>query len=282
MKKGLFDDVNLQWFAEEGDPAGGDPKPGGDPTFLPFMAQMPDEYKERQDINEMGSFGGIVKNYDEVVAERDQLKTATEGIEKPPEKAEDYEFDQPELPEGLEYDKEFEAFYRDVFLKAHLTQEQAKTIYAAYNEHMVAGVAKTKEELEKAVEAQKKAWGPDYDKNCELSLRARNTFWPVKEGKVDPFLQLADAPKIGNHPDFIDGIMRAGKMIGEDSLAESSGARATPDRSEADQKLADRYDKSPELRPENQSKTSRPPGDSISLEAAKEKWPNSPELWPEQ
>jgi len=273
--------VNLQWFAEEGDTGEGD-KGGDPPELLPFMAQMPDEYKERQDINEMGSFGGIVKKYDEVVAERDQFKTAAEGIEKPPEKAEDYEFDQPELPEGLEYDKEFEAFYRDIFHKAGLTQEQAKGIYAAYNEHIVAGVAKTKEELEGAVEAQKKAWGADYDKNCELSLRARNTFWPAKEDEIDPFLKLVDATKIGNHPDFIDGIMRAGKMIGEDSLALSSGARATPDISEKEQALRERYPNSPELWSENQAKTSSPPGGAMSLEDAKKLFPNSPDLWPKE
>ena len=275
--------VDLQWFAEEGEPPAGDPPKGdgdgdGDKTFPAWMDQLPDDLKKDEGLSQFANIGELAKSRSEVAAERDQLKTDAEGIEKAPEKAEGYELEKPAEMEGVEYKKEFEDLYRDIFHKAGLTQAQAKAVYDGYNEYII-GLAKATNELrEKATESQKKAWGADYDKNCELALRFRNAMWPDKD---DPFLKMVDETGIGNRADFIEGTYRGGKMIGEDSLGGSSGHHAAPVISEANQKLKERYPNSPELWTENQSEETAHSESSMSLEEAKQRFPNSPDLWPE-
>jgi len=275
--------VNLQWFAEEGDPAEGDPK-GSEGEFLPFMAQMPDKHKERQDLNDMGSFGGIVDKYDEVVAERDQFKTATEAIEKPPEDIEGYgEFDKQDVVEGYERNPEVIKAFKEGCLKNGLTKAQANAVWLGI-EKMTSDqygdlIKKDTDTKKEEDEALKTDWGAKHAENMTKADRVKT----CEAFKVD----IEELEKSGvdiTRPAMLKFLTSIHKHIAEDSLGQSSAPKGAPEVSDAEQKRIDFYgEKSPELLPGGSgvpSGESLPSGSVFSREEAKAQWPNSPELWP--
>jgi len=214
--------VHLQWFAE------GDP-PAEKPLY---MAQMPDELKNNEEIAKHGSLGALGYAY------LDAMKNSTGAVKVPgddatdderaafynkigrPEAADKYELINPELPEGMKIDTELGVSFRDFAHKTGLTQKQAKAAFEFYNNHMVSQFSEMEKARQEAVvkggEALKTEWGTAFDRNMEVIKRTYERFGN------EEFTKFMDDSGMGNIPIVLKTFLEIGKTTLDDSFLEGS------------------------------------------------------------
>jgi hypothetical protein len=145
-----------------------------------------------------------------------------------PESPDGYELQKPDLPEGLGYSADAEKAYREAAHKLGMSNAQVKALYDWYNETTIGGYetrAKAqKAEQEKTVEALKKEWGKDFDKNSEIAVRAAEKFGG------DDFKKFLEETRLGDNPHFVRVFHAIGTAIADDSSipgSTGSGAEKT-------------------------------------------------------
>lgn len=109
---------------------------------------------------------------DDVKAHRDAL-----GI---PGEAKGYEFTHPEMPEGLDYDDQFEAAAKDIFHKAGITQEGGQVVIDFYNNMVIEAFNQMAADAETArvdtKAALEKDWGDNMKTRVEGAEAVINRF----------------------------------------------------------------------------------------------------------
>lgn len=266
--------VSLQYFAEE------DAGDGGDKVFPSWMDQLPEDLKKDEDLSQFGNIGELAKSRNEVVAERDQFKAEADGREKPPEKAEGYEFEKQDVVEGYERNEDATKSFKEIFLKHGITKSQASGLFLEMEkkagDQQADSDKKYSDVMKEEDEALKKEWGPNYAENMTKADR-------VKEHEA--FKAEIEEMKIKGvditRPHVLKLLVSMYKHISEGSLDESVLPHGTPVISEEEQQLRDRYPKSSELYPENQGEDAKVPESSVGLDELKQRYPKSPELWGE-
>ncbi len=192
---------------------------------LGWRAALPDEFKEHEYVKTFTKPGDFVRDALGIKTAHDEMKTKMEGaIFKPgkdataeeqaayrsamgiPDTPDGYEFPK---GEGVEHDEKTVNWAKDIFHKAALSKDQASTISQAWD-GFIQGINKSLQEaednaLQEVETALKTEWGPDYDKNFELSKRAFKKFAnaELSDFKADPILVRA--------------FYEVGKAMGEDS-----------------------------------------------------------------
>jgi len=199
-----------------------------------WLAQMPADLKGKEDFTSFKTIGDLGKSYLEIkgkASEADGLKAKLQtAIFKPgedakpeeitayrkalgvPEKPTDYEFPK---REGVEHDPKMVEFGRNVFHQANLSKDQAKIISQAWDgfvEGVVTADLKTKEKsLNEANQKLKADWGPNFDKNMEITKRAFTKF------SNQEFTTFLESTGVGNHPVLVKTFYEIGKAMGEDT-----------------------------------------------------------------
>ncbi len=137
-----------------------------------------------------------------------------------PASPDDYPLERPELPEGMEYNADFEAAFRSKLHELGMTPQQASELYNfqmqdAINDH----VAEQKAQAE-AIHALKKEWGDNFDGNVAEVQTAFKTI----AGKLgDPELaQRMVESGYGNDPDMLKTFHGIWQMIKPDTLVSGS------------------------------------------------------------
>ncbi len=166
---------------------------------------------------------------DQPLAEWMKANAETFGI---PDKAEGYEIERPELPEGVEYDEGLEAKVREVAFAHGLPPAALTDLVKAYAEHVGGTVTGLTDELQAASQAMaaelKKDWGEHYNAKVQLARRAVDAVAEQAgfDGKALQNLNMALSEKAGDA-----AVMRLfatiGEMMGEDSLQGAGRGEAT-------------------------------------------------------
>ncbi len=293
-KKGEWlDRLHLQWFSDlddlEGDPFDDDADDDIDDSEAddvdegklidkhPFLAQLADEYKERQDIADLGSFNGLVADWDELKAKIAELESASElgeeGGDKdsiaeendrlktkinemidykenallPPEKPEDYEFELPEEQaetfQGIVKtmdEVEGEGWFdgfREVCHELQLTKAQAQLLFLRAVESNGYVVERSGEAIVQIDKDLRRRWKGDYKVNVEKSSRAMRQFVTEDQEEYLSSTKLSSDPVL---KEIFKNIYD--QVISEDSLAPGSPTRIEPKKTDKERKLAERYD----------------------------------------
>lgn len=155
-------------------------------------------------------------------------KPVTEGkptTETKPEGApEKYDF---KAPEGKEYDSVVLDSFSEAAKEANLTQDAAQKLL----EKVAPALATRQQEQVKAIQdgwaessrSDKEFGGEKLKENLGIAKKALDQFSPNNaDGSKSEFRKLLDDTGMGNHPEFIRFMFRAGKAISEDSFV--SGA----------------------------------------------------------
>lgn len=162
------------------------------------------------------------------------VKTETPAAVVP----EKYEF---KAPEGTEFDPQVLESFSGAAKEAGLTQDAAQKLVEkmapALAARQVDQVKAIHKEWTDASSADKEFGGEKLTENLGIARRALDTFDPVPigaDGKATstPLRKLLDVTGLGNHPEVIRILFRAGKAISEDKFvagkAGSTGQAANP------------------------------------------------------
>jgi len=176
-----------------------------------------------------GGVESALKSYKELETAFSQ-KTANYSA---PEKAEDYKFEAPKLPDGMSYDNNFSEAMKKISHTAKLSQEQFKAVHDGYiayaTEQFGAGKASFEAQLtERVTQAQTdlentfkaKAGTPVFNRNVEMAKRAIRMVDPAL---TDALRDVGAITKV-NGQDMVTNakLFAAFSKIGTDFYAEDS------------------------------------------------------------
>jgi hypothetical protein len=126
-----------------------------------------------------------------------------------PEKAEDYQLPQPDLPEGVPWDEDRAKRFGEVAHSLGLSQKQLEGIVQWDAQETRNFFVTGKAELEAVVEGLKKDWGANFDRNIALAQRT------VRAVGGDEVVALLDSTGLNNHPALAKMFSRIGKTLAE-------------------------------------------------------------------
>jgi hypothetical protein len=155
----------------------------------------------------------------ETPAEPKPAETDAKPAEGAPEK---YEFT---APEGKEYDSNLLTAFEAAAKDSNLTQETAQKLLdkmaPAIAERQTEQVAAIRKDWFEASKSDKEFGGEKLEQNLGIAKKALDTFGSPELN------QLLVSTGLGNHPEVIRMMYRAGKAIGEDTFV-SGGGSTTP------------------------------------------------------
>lgn len=194
--------------AEEGK-AEGDGKEGGEAWA---------EYVEDPDKSSEENAAAKAEHDKTKPAEDDKGEKKDEKKDEAPIDPTSYEF---EVPEGFELDPSIDKEFREFAAERKLSNDDVKALtdmqlrmYAKQSEQHAATVEKWGEDLK----SDKEIGGRDLDANLAKAREARNAFFD------DEAKALLEKTGLGNHPVFVKGFVRIGKVMGEAGTLPGKGA----------------------------------------------------------
>lgn len=200
-----------------------------------FLKDVPADISADPSLKDIKDVAGLAKSYvnsQKMLGSRIAIpgETATEAERNEfyaklgrPEKPDAYEFKDDGLPNEIYGRQEILQTMRTSMHKHGLSKKQAEAIFADYTALMHGNITKLSEEATgkktAAVEALKKEWGGNYDKNLAIAKAA------FKKFGADPELtKFVDDSRLGDHPGFIKLFQAIGAAVGGDKLIEGGGA----------------------------------------------------------
>lgn len=154
-----------------------------------------------------------------------------------PKDADGYQFEKPQLPEGLAYNEDLEKKFKKVCHEAGILPKQAATLYKFYNDLVVESFAANKTALdgqyEKASAKMKETFGAKADEAVGLANRVLQTFGGAPED-----IEYI-ATNYGNDPVITAMLARIGQQTREDALVKGEKATFDLDAAGAKQRKMD-------------------------------------------
>jgi hypothetical protein len=151
-----------------------------------------------------------------------------------PESAADYEVEFPTLPEGTVWDEQAQNGFMQAAHEAGLNEAQVKGILGWYGEYQKDVGLAGDEAIGKVTEELTKEWGANFEGNVALAQKA-----VAKLGGVE-FQAVLDETGLGNHPDLIRAMARAGRLMQEHNII-SGEVQGVSNRDDAKTKLSAIY-----------------------------------------
>lgn len=208
---------------------GGNQAPG-------WIAQLPDDLKGNETFTGFKTIGELAKAHLDTsgkVAElegkvansipkltenaTDEERAAYLAALGVPESPDGYEFEKPELPEGMAYDDNLEKWFRAVAHAEGIPKETAKKLYEAYNAYQsdylkLLDKFRT-DERTSHMETLKKEWANKFDDNVKIVQAAQE-----KIGLADPAMkEWLEAHNAGNDPVLIKWILANAHLYTNDN-----------------------------------------------------------------
>lgn len=133
---------------------------------------------------------------------------------------ETYEF---KAPDGTEYDSAILETFSGAAKEANLPQDAAQKLIETMAPALAARQADQVQALQKewmdASKADKEFGGDKLQENLAVARKAYDTFDPIPSGQTTtPLRTLLEKSGLGNHPEIIRLLFRAGKAISEDKF----------------------------------------------------------------
>lgn len=203
-----------------------------EPTPEAFLDNIDQQYHKT--ASAFDSKNALAKGYDELFTKMGTAvqiptnQTAPEEIAAfynkigRPETKEGYDsFKTSELPEGMNYDEEFEMTMRGIAHEAGISKAQMVKLVKAYNDYQIATFGQVRDENLRLVaegeKALKENWGGEYDKNFEIAERACAELIPNEELRAQ-FAELVTDKGLRNNPVFAEVFLGIGKSMLDDTL----------------------------------------------------------------
>ena len=225
------------------------PAPGAWPADLPPELKTAFEAKGWKDQSALPALAQGYFNLEKQLG-TDKISVPKDGAWDPiarqrlgiPDAPDGYQIKKPELPEGVQWDGEFEKTAVAQMHKAGFTPSQVQAaidLYASQtlNLHKSGADAlaareqeatAAQEEAQKALRAE---WGKAYDTKLQYASRAVAHLGGENLQKF-----MNENPAIGNHPEMIKAMAKVGELLGEDTLkvGKSAGGPLTPAEARAE------------------------------------------------
>lgn len=152
-----------------------------------------------------------------------KTETKTEGA---PEK---YEF---KAPEGKELDPDLLTSFSDAAKDANLSQDSAQKLLdkmaPTLAARQVAQVEAIHKEWKDTSSSDKEFGGEKLKENMGVAKKALDAFDPIgKDQTTTPLRTLLEETGLGNHPEVIRLLYRAGKAISEDTFVSGHGGKSS-------------------------------------------------------
>lgn len=159
-------------------------------------------------------------------AEREKQETATKVV---PEK---YEF---KVPEGMAIDQGLVDKFTPILKEGNITQGVAQKLADVFMSHQAAQIDAHKTAAIDFYNGMVKEWkadtikelGADYEKQLALAAKA------IDNSKIPGLREMANMTGVGNHPAFVKFAIWAGKLVSQDSFADSGNKRTPMDNDQA-------------------------------------------------
>jgi hypothetical protein len=186
-----------------------------------WMDDVPEEYREEKTLSKYQSVGDLAKGHvhlskmmgnsvkipgeDSTDEERNDFYSKMGR----PETADRYEYQRPDMPEGMNYDESAEKAFKHLAHEQGITQKQLGSILDFYNKYALDSQIDNKLTLDEAYargEASlQKEWGmKGYDRNVAIAQRA------MKEMGGPELEKLMGEDPRGSHPALIKAFYRMG------------------------------------------------------------------------
>lgn len=183
--------------------------------------EVPEDYREEKTLSKYQSVGDLAKGHvhlsrmmgnsvkipgeDATDDERNDFYTKLGR----PETADKYEYERPDLPEGMAYDETSETAFKQLAHDQGLSQKQLGSILDFYNKFALDSQIDQKLKMDEAYfkgEASlQKEWGmKGYDRNVSIAQRAMKEFGGPELEKL-----LTEDPR-GSHPALIKAFYKMG------------------------------------------------------------------------
>lgn len=202
---------------------------------LGWRAQLPDDLKTHEAFTPYKNVGELAKTYLDASGKLKELEGRLANfIPKPsenaspeemaayftalgrPESPDKYEFEKPQLPEGLNIDPSLDAWFKQAAFEVGLNGGQASALYKQYmsllGESYKAQLEATNKAREEVTNKLYQEWGDKKAENIETIKLAMSKFGTVELNKY------FDETGSGNDPAMIKFFLSVGKAISEDSF----------------------------------------------------------------
>ena len=186
-----------------------------------WIDDVPEDYREEKSLSKYQSVGDLAKGHvhlsrmmgnsvkipgeDTTDEERNDFYTKMGR----PETADKYEYERPDMPEGMHYDGDVETAFKQLAHDQGLSQNQLGSILDWYNKYALDSQIDQKLHMDEAYvkgeAALQKEWGhKGYDRNVAIAQRAMNEFGGPELAKL-----LTEDPR-GSHPALIKAFYKMG------------------------------------------------------------------------
>ena len=183
--------------------------------------EVPEDYREEKTLSKYQTVGDLAKGHvhlsrmmgnsvkipeeDATDEERNDFYTKLGR----PETADKYEYERPDMPEGMAYDQNSETAFKPLAHDQGLSQKQVGSILDFYNKFALDSQIDNKLHMDEAYfkgeAALQKEWGmKGYDRNVSIAQRAMKEFGGPELEKL-----LSEDPR-GSHPALIKAFYKMG------------------------------------------------------------------------
>ena len=183
--------------------------------------EVPEDYREEKTLSKYQTVGDLAKGHvhlsrmmgnsvkipgeDSTDEERNDFYTKLGR----PETADKYEYERPDMPEGMAYDENSETAFKQLAHDQGLSQKQVGSILDFYNKFALDSQIDNKLHMDEAYfkgeAALQKEWGmKGYDRNVSIAQRAMKEFGGPELEKL-----LSEDPR-GSHPALIKAFYKMG------------------------------------------------------------------------
>ena len=212
------------------------PTPEGDPDDTDQgddRSWIPEDLREEKSLGAIKDVAGLAKSYVEAqkmiggsvrLPKEDATPEETAEFYAKmgrPESPEGYEFDKPDLPEGVDWDEGLVDWFGKAAHSAGLNKSQAAALMQSWNDQQFSRAHSGQKEMKAALEGLREEWGNNFDGRVELGLRGIETLLPAEE--VTQFKALLDSSGLGNHPLMLKFAHKVGSMLKEDGYIMGDG-----------------------------------------------------------
>lgn len=219
---------------------GGEAPAGGDAYSGPFASIADAELRQAIIGKGFQDENALAKSYVNLESMKGANTFKVPGADDPPEawdavykamgRPDDingYEFEKPEIPNGMYYDDSMMEAMKPIFHEAGLSPAQANKLYEAYNKYQVGSYTTKYDQAAKEIDSKRVAlteqWGDKFDNNvAQIQAFVRNT-------ADDEVKALFKQTGIDEHPVFHKWLHNLASNAGQDSalVRESSTGGGT-------------------------------------------------------
>jgi hypothetical protein len=204
----------------------------------PFLQTLPEEFRGEAALKDIKDLGALAKGYvhaQKLVgakgviipgenAKPEEIEAFYTALGRPKAPAE-YGFKDDGLPKDMLGREGLVNAVQGIMHKAGVSKKAAEEIFNGYSAYMKAEMEKIGQNLAaektKRVEAIKKEFGAEFDKNMAIARGVAKKFDP--SGTLAKWL---DETGHGDHPDLIKAFLSIGKAIGPDQFITGDGRPA--------------------------------------------------------